>query len=133
MTNFIAADIKRLQQVVEETEELPPASVLVVTEPSDQRAIRKPRRYRGISTPGLGGAGDNLPGGPAIEDSEDLFFPKPFNREQVAILNRLDQADGVVVQGHPLGPGKLTPSPTLSLITWRSAKRSWSALSTKPH
>ncbi len=104
-TNFIAADIKQLQQVVEEAEELPPAPALVVTEPSDQRITRKPRRYRGISTPGLSDINDNPPTGDVIEDSDDLFFPKPFNSEQVSIISRLDQADGVVVQGPP-GTGK---------------------------
>lgn len=101
-TNFIAADIKRLRQVVEDAEGLPPAPALVVTEPPNQRVTRQPRRYRGISTPGLGG---RLPGGRETGDSEDLFFPKPFNAEQVAIVSRLDQADGVVVQGPP-GTGK---------------------------
>jgi very-short-patch-repair endonuclease/transcription elongation GreA/GreB family factor len=35
----------------------------------------------------------------------DLFFPKPFNNEQVEIVRRLEKADGVVVQGPP-GTGK---------------------------
>jgi hypothetical protein len=35
----------------------------------------------------------------------DLFFPKPFNNEQVAIVRRLEKTDGVVVQGPP-GTGK---------------------------
>ena len=35
----------------------------------------------------------------------DLFFPKPFNSEQVEIVRRLEKTDGVVVQGPP-GTGK---------------------------
>jgi AAA domain len=35
----------------------------------------------------------------------DLFFPKPFNNEQVAIIRRLEKSDGLVVQGPP-GTGK---------------------------
>ena len=35
----------------------------------------------------------------------DLFFPKPFNDEQVEIVRRLEVNDGVVVQGPP-GTGK---------------------------
>ncbi len=35
----------------------------------------------------------------------DVFFPKPFNDDQVAIVRRLDAAEGVVVQGPP-GTGK---------------------------
>lgn len=100
-TNFIAADIKRLQQAVEQSESLPPAPALVVTEPSDQTVTRVAPRYRGISTPGLGGINGNLTGEQGGEDAEDLFFPKAFNSEQVSIISRLDQADGVVVQGPP--------------------------------
>src|SRR5262249_10889046 len=35
----------------------------------------------------------------------DLFFPKPFNDEQIEIVRRLERSDGVVVQGPP-GTGK---------------------------
>jgi very-short-patch-repair endonuclease len=38
-------------------------------------------------------------------DHADLFFPKPFNDDQVAIVRRLEKSDGVVVQGPP-GTGK---------------------------
>src|SRR5262249_29480632 len=35
----------------------------------------------------------------------DLFFPKPYNDEQVEIIRRLKSTDGLVVQGPP-GTGK---------------------------
>ena len=35
----------------------------------------------------------------------DVFFPKPFNDDQVAIVHRLAEAEGLVVQGPP-GTGK---------------------------
>src|SRR5207237_1075619 len=35
----------------------------------------------------------------------DVFFPKPFNDDQLEILRRLSQSDGLVVQGPP-GTGK---------------------------
>lgn len=38
-------------------------------------------------------------------DHGDLFFPKPFNDDQVQIVRRLERADGIVVQGPP-GTGK---------------------------
>jgi very-short-patch-repair endonuclease len=38
-------------------------------------------------------------------DHGDLFFPKPFNDDQVQIIRRLERADGIVVQGPP-GTGK---------------------------
>ena len=39
------------------------------------------------------------------QDHGDLFFPKPFNEDQIAIIRRLETSDGVVVQGPP-GTGK---------------------------
>jgi AAA domain len=42
---------------------------------------------------------------PVDPDHGDLFFPKPFNKEQVAIIRRLEKSDGLVVQGPP-GTGK---------------------------
>lgn len=41
----------------------------------------------------------------ADADHSDLFFPKPFNDEQVEIIRRLEKSDGLVVQGPP-GTGK---------------------------
>ena len=38
-------------------------------------------------------------------DHGDLFFPKPFNEDQVQIIRRLEKTDGLVVQGPP-GTGK---------------------------
>jgi very-short-patch-repair endonuclease len=46
--------------------------------------------------------------GPETEpdhDHADLYFPKPFNDDQVEIVRRLEKSDGVVVQGPP-GTGK---------------------------
>nr|WP_249163478.1 AAA domain-containing protein [Bradyrhizobium diazoefficiens] len=56
----------------------------------------------------LGAAGDvplDADGGPVDPDHGDLFFPKPFNDEQVEIIRRLEKSDGLVVQGPP-GTGK---------------------------
>ena len=38
-------------------------------------------------------------------DELDVFFPKPFNDDQLEIIRRLSRADGLVVQGPP-GTGK---------------------------
>ncbi|MDX9768192.1 MAG: AAA domain-containing protein, partial [Ectothiorhodospiraceae bacterium] len=99
-TNFIAADVQRLWQAVNDADALPPAPALVVSEPADQPVVRIQRSYRGMSSAGLG-TGATPEGGVV----DDLYFPKPFNEEQVRIIDRLDQADGVVVQGPP-GTGK---------------------------
>ena len=42
---------------------------------------------------------------PIDPDHGDLFFPKPFNDEQVEIIRRLEKVDGLAVQGPP-GTGK---------------------------
>jgi AAA domain len=39
------------------------------------------------------------------DDALDVFFPKPFNDDQLEIIRRLSKADGPVVQGPP-GTGK---------------------------
>jgi very-short-patch-repair endonuclease len=39
------------------------------------------------------------------DDTLDVFFPKPFNDDQLEIVRRLSKADGLVVQGPP-GTGK---------------------------
>jgi hypothetical protein len=53
--------------------------------------------FRGIST---------IPGITTSDgQGQDLFFPKPFNREQVEVVQRLAHRAGVVVQGPP-GTGK---------------------------
>ena len=44
-------------------------------------------------------------GGTQSCKARDLFFPKPFNDEQVRIVQLLEVSDGVVVQGPP-GTGK---------------------------
>ena len=40
-----------------------------------------------------------------IPTDGDLFFPKPFNDDQVQIIRRLEKSEGLVVQGPP-GTGK---------------------------
>jgi hypothetical protein len=54
---------------------------------------------------GEGGFADVLSEEPIDPDHGDLFFPKPFNDEQVEIIRRLEKSDGLVVQGPP-GTGK---------------------------
>jgi very-short-patch-repair endonuclease len=55
-----------------------------------------------IDGPNLAGASEAEPIDP---DHGDLFFPKPFNDDQVEIIRRLEKSDGLVVQGPP-GTGK---------------------------
>ena len=57
------------------------------------------------NTIGLDGAPAQLADNPVDHDQGDLFFPKPFNNDQVEIIRRLEKSDGLVVQGPP-GTGK---------------------------
>ena len=38
-------------------------------------------------------------------EARELYFPKPYNQEQVTVVEQLERSDGVVVQGPP-GTGK---------------------------
>jgi very-short-patch-repair endonuclease len=99
--NFLLKDIENLQKSVEDSkEELPgPARTLVMG----------PERETDITWKPLSGTmgGSTEPPEPDEQVSlvGDLFFPKPYNAEQVEILRRLEKTDGVVVQGPP-GTGK---------------------------
>lgn len=89
-------DLRRLRASAEAAA-LPAAVAALLIEPSD--TIEEPEypQFRGIST---------IPGVTTSDGSgKDLFFPKPFNREQVEVVQRLEVRPGVVVQGPP-GTGK---------------------------
>jgi len=99
--SFVAADVERLKQAVQDAQELPAAAALIVTEPPNENREPDRIRYRGLSA--LGGMGFDDRAGSCNET--DLYFPKPFNAEQVRIIEQLEHAPGVVVQGPP-GTGK---------------------------
>lgn len=99
--NFLLNDIANLKESVESAgDAIPEPAKTLVTGPSVQ--VGKPWRPLGT---GLGEriyVDEN-----SVTDSPlgDLFFPKPFNDEQIEIVRRLERSDGVVVQGPP-GTGK---------------------------
>nr|WP_228383915.1 AAA domain-containing protein [Sphingopyxis fribergensis] len=77
--------------------EIPGAIAALFTEPSSAVADEDFPTFRGINS---------IPGVTSSDGAgADLFFPKPFNGEQVQIAQRLAVGDGVVVQGPP-GTGK---------------------------
>ena len=92
-TNVLVQDLEKFAALLREQGDaaLPEAVSSLVTEPVAQTAAVVLPAFRGVSG-GVSAAGD-------------LFFPKPFNDEQVRIVQLLETHDGVVVQGPP-GTGK---------------------------
>lgn len=92
-------DLRRFRDLIEGTEDdidFPEAITAVITEPANGPSSEDYPTFRGIST---------IPGVTSSTSGQDLFFPKPFNREQVEVVQRLALRPGVVVQGPP-GTGK---------------------------
>ncbi|HVX91769.1 MAG TPA: AAA domain-containing protein [Xanthobacteraceae bacterium] len=100
--HVVLQDIDRLRRYAEnEANDIGGLAQRLVTEPSDARPSEA---WTPLSTK----IGDSLPGvGPAEEKAslDDVFFPKPFNDDQIEIVRRLSAATGLVVQGPP-GTGK---------------------------
>ena len=95
-------DLERFQQTLKrggENLSLPPAVAAIVTEPSNISEDKPLPSFRGISM--VSGSSSEGNG----QKVKDLFFPMPFNDEQVRIVQLLENSDGVVVQGPP-GTGK---------------------------
>jgi very-short-patch-repair endonuclease len=93
--NFLVADLKNIRARLESGCDIPAGPLALVTPPSDEPIVYDPVNFRGISS-----RGDNS-GRPV----EELYFPLPYNQEQVTIAQRLERAAGVTVQGPP-GTGK---------------------------
>ena len=101
--HVVLQDIDRLRRATEDEERsingLPQR---LVTEPSGEapEGVWEPLSTR-IGGSGGGENESSLP----TDDALDVFFPKPFNDDQLEIIRRLSKADGLVVQGPP-GTGK---------------------------
>ena len=99
--NPLIQDLDHLMRALNswvDTQPLPEAVAALVTEPDAQRTSVELPAFRGVSAVYHGGA-------VGAAAARDLYFPKPFNDEQVRIVQLLETADGVVVQGPP-GTGK---------------------------
>ncbi|MGH8627682.1 MAG: AAA domain-containing protein [Gammaproteobacteria bacterium] len=68
----------------------------LVTPPLDKPVEFEVMRFRGLSSRGVSSDSSK---------SDELFFPLPYNDEQITIVQRLERAPGVCVQGPP-GTGK---------------------------
>lgn len=93
--NYLFEDLLRLYQKLADGCEIPVGPLSLVEAPSDEAVLYEPVRFRGISSRGDTGAGK----------IQELYFPLPYNEEQVTIVQRLERAPGVAVQGPP-GTGK---------------------------
>jgi hypothetical protein len=101
--SFLLADIESLKQSVSEAAgvgKLPgPCRTLVMGPDASTTNDWTPIGDR------VGQIGGQAPAAAPEKTLGDLFFPKPFNDEQIEIVRRLKVSDGVVVQGPP-GTGK---------------------------
>jgi very-short-patch-repair endonuclease len=100
--NLVVQDLEKLAQAISAEHDdarLPEAVAALVSEPANEnRPVQLPA-FRGVSAV--------FQDGTAVvpANARDLYFPKPFNDEQVRIVQLLETHDGVVVQGPP-GTGK---------------------------
>ena len=94
--NYLFDDLKRLQAKLNDGCVIPEGPLSLVSPPSDEPIAFEAVSFRGISSRGPSD------GHQAVEE---LFFPLPYNDEQVTIVKNLKHAAGVAVQGPP-GTGK---------------------------
>ena len=92
-TGIFLEDIKRLKVNIEETESLPAVVRSFVEIGDNTIRVPKEQAFRGLSS------------SESPSDAFELYFPMPYNEEQVSIVQELEHGDGVVVQGPP-GTGK---------------------------
>lgn len=93
--NYLLDDIRRLKEKVTPRCELPAGPLALVSAPSNEVVEHGALNFRGLSSHGMNHS--NAP--------KELYFPLPYNDEQVAIVEKLEQSPGVAVQGPP-GTGK---------------------------
>lgn len=91
--HILLQDIERLKRRLEDGVTVPPVLESFVVKGSEETREREGVQFRGLSS-SFHGAG-----------VRELFFPMPYNDEQVSIIEKLETNDGVVVQGPP-GTGK---------------------------
>jgi very-short-patch-repair endonuclease len=86
-------DVGRLKRNLQEAPSLPPVTRSFVERGVSEVQIKTDQPVRGLLS-------SDAPAG-----ATELYFPLPYNDEQVSILQKLEHDDGVVVQGPP-GTGK---------------------------
>jgi very-short-patch-repair endonuclease len=94
-SGFLVQDLRKLQEAIDNKGVPEGAPQHLVRDPSGEVPVPPDVQYRGLSSDSTSEAAE----------TRELYFPKPFNNEQVEIIRRLDSMPGVVVQGPP-GTGK---------------------------
>lgn len=102
--NFLFDDLSRLREKLEDGCLIHEGPLALVTRASDEPIVFDPISFRGLSGRGR----SNGDGGRA----EELYFPLPYNDEQVAIIQHLERASGVAVQAALPGQGRRIQSQT---------------------
>lgn len=92
--NYLIEDLHRLKENLGSGVAIPGGPAALVTPPSDAPIAFSSISFRGLSSRGKAGT-----------EVKELYFPLPYNDEQVTIVQQLSQSDGVTVQGPP-GTGK---------------------------
>ena len=95
LSNYLLDDVNKLKERVE-LEGIGTGAVVELAVQVPDNGQTEDFVFRGVSTPGV--SSEN---GPVRE----LYFPKPFNREQLQVVRLLETGNGVVLQGPP-GTGK---------------------------
>jgi very-short-patch-repair endonuclease len=100
--HVVLQDINRLRSAAEDEQtEIAGVAERLLTEPS---RVAGAAQWQPLSSVIGATTGEALGGEPEIAFG-DVFFPKPFNDDQMEIIRRLASVDGLVVQGPP-GTGK---------------------------
>jgi len=86
-------DIQELKKKIASTDSIPAVIASFVKSGATTIEVHEPVHFRGLSSSS------------SDVGIRDLFFPLPYNEEQVSIIEKLETNDGVVVQGPP-GTGK---------------------------
>jgi len=91
--DVFVADVRRFQGEVARGSGIPGVVDAFVSEAADTVRTAPYIEYRGLSSSSQ------------ADDVQELYFPLPYNDEQVDIVRMLENSDGVAVQGPP-GTGK---------------------------
>lgn len=92
-SDIFVEDIRKLREHIESNVPIPSVVASFVTEGADEVVTPPTIRFRGLSS------------SETCDGIRELYFPLPYNAEQVAIVQNLEHRDGAVCQGPP-GTGK---------------------------